>query len=851
MKNKVSALLGLFVLFLFCSDAPAGGGPETTLVVVNAESPLSKRIANEYVHMRNIPPSHIIWLEDVPSTRSIPIETFREKIWRPIREYLKVNRLEEEIDIIAYSADFPYSVNFQSDIRTNKIQKHKHMGAKASLTSLTYFGRRVEIGDTGYLGRNHYFADIAGPKIKKGLDSTPVNGVPLNDKEHNKLWRAGKEALGRRDYNAALKYFRKLQASNPRRPRAWYDLSRTLAAAGNRKEALAALEAAVDRGWAHSMLAERDKYLRPLHRDPEFQRLVKRMEASYGPFQLPHGFRNHYVWSSSDLNHWEPKDDLDRYYLSTMLAYTGEQGNSLPEVLGYLAAAAGSDGTRPDGTVYLLENRNIRSQTRQPLFKATVKELAKRGRAAEILSEDERQQDGILPIGKKDVIGAVIGFPDYQWSASGSRLLPGAIAETLTSYGGDFAKGKQTKLTEFLRYGAAGSSGAVMEPFSFQAKFPVPLLHVYYADGCSLAESFYQSLLAPYQLIIVGDPLTRPFAHFAEVALESPSSTQPWSGIVTVVPAVRRQPPKGIGEVELWVDGQFVAQEPVGKEISWDTRGVADGYHDVRLVAVEDSAVETRSSVRFSVTVANSESRVQIKSVSDAVTYGDEVVVSGTAVGMDSVALYYGHRKLAEGEVQEGSWRLVADTADLGIGPVSIQVRGADAAGVVVRSQPENFTVREPSLLSPLSDLKRPVAGYEASIQPDKGEMFRTVAKDVKSLLKELRIRKVTPDKVRLQGHFKVAQGGFYQLLVAGLNGSRIVVDDQAVLEIPNRKNKLEEAFLPLSLEAGWHKLQIQMDKPRRRSNPKILLAGAEVTRVLSGENLFHDEAGGIKPGQF
>jgi hypothetical protein len=125
------------------------------------------------------------------------------------------------------------------------------------------------------------------------------------------------------------------------------------------------------------------------------------------------------------------------------------------------------------------------------------------------------------------------------------------------------------------------------------------------------------------------------------------------------------------------------------------------------------------------------------------------------------------------------------------------------------------------------------------------------VAEDVKSLLKKLRIQKVTPDKVRLQGHFKVAKGGFYQLLVAGLNGSRIVVDDQAILEIPNRKNKLQEAFLPLSLEAGWHKLQIQIDKPRRRSNPKILLTGAEVTRALSGENLFHDEAGGIKPGQF
>jgi len=72
--------------------------------------------------------------------------------------------------------------------------------------------------------------------------------------------------------------------------------------------------------------------------------------------------------------------------------------------------------------------------------------------------------------------------------------LPGAIAESLTSYGGHFDHGGQTKLTEFLRHGAAGSSGAVQEPWSIQAKFPVPLLHAYYADGCSLAEAFYQSI---------------------------------------------------------------------------------------------------------------------------------------------------------------------------------------------------------------------------------------------------------------------------------------------------------------------------------------------------------------------
>ena len=38
------------------------------------------------------------------------------------------------------------------------------------------------------------------------------------------------------------------------------------------------------------------------------------------------------------------------------------------------------------------------------------------------------------------------------------------------------------------------------------------LAQLHYARGCSLAESFYQSISGPYQLLIVGDPLCQPWA---------------------------------------------------------------------------------------------------------------------------------------------------------------------------------------------------------------------------------------------------------------------------------------------------------------------------------------------------
>jgi hypothetical protein len=566
------------------------------------------------------------------------------------------------------------------------------------------------------------------------------------------------------------------------------------------------------------------------------------METTYGPFQLPHGFRNHYVWSNSDLNYWDPRDDLDRYYLSTMLAYTGARGNSLPEVLDYLTAAAASDGTQPAGTVYLLDNSNIRSETRQPLFTATIAELAKRGRKAQILSKGKDKQNGILPLGKKDVIGAVVGYPDYKWSKSRSRLLPGAIAETLTSYGGDFDRPKQTKLTELLRHGAAGSSGAVMEPYSFQEKFPVPLLHVYYADGCSLAESFYQSLFAPYQLIIVGDPLARPFARFAEVKLQSPNPARVWSGSVTIVPEVRAAPRNRIEKVELWVDGQFVAEASKGNPIPWDTRGVGDGHHDLMLVAVEDSMIETRSLGRFNVNVDNTGSHVEIGKITRAVFYGDDIVISGTAVGVERVGIHHGYRQLGEAVVREGRWKVVINSAELGSGPVSLQAR-ASADGISMQSTPVKIVVGEPVLIGPVANLRSPLPGLKATVHLQNGDVLLETTKSIDGLLKKLQKQKTKLDHIRLEGYFEIGTPGFYQLLVASKRDARVSIDDQAILETRKSKEGVE-FFLPLGLQAGWHKLQLDVEKPRRGAIPRIFLTGAEVTKVLSGKYLFHGDTG-------
>jgi hypothetical protein len=347
-----------------------------------------------------------------------------------------------------------------------------------------------------------------------------------------------------------------------------------------------------------------------------------------------------------------------------MLGVTHGRGNRVPEVLSYLRRAKAADGRRPRGTIYFMFNQDERSEPRHKCYPAIAAQLQRLGVRAIV-------ERGTIPRKARDVMGLMTGVALFDWAASGSTILPGAICEHLTSSGGVLRAGAaQTPLTEFLRHGAAGSSGTVKEPRAIQAKFPLPSLHLHYARGCSLAEAFYQSVSGPYQLLIVGDPLCQPWARFPGVAIESIQPGQEVTGILAIKPSSAGG--GTVGAFDTFIDGRLIARSRLGQSIALDTAKLADGFHELRVVGSAAGSIETQGRSVVPILVKNQETELEMEVMPQPVVgYAGKLSVSVRQPGATAIAIRQNSREVARVQGEAGEAEIAAQ--GLGGGPTTLQ----------------------------------------------------------------------------------------------------------------------------------------------------------------------------------
>jgi hypothetical protein len=313
--------------------------------------------------------------------------------------------------------------------------------------------------------------------------------------------------------------------------------------------------------------------------------------------------------------------------------------------------------------MFFMKNKDVRSQTRHDCYSGVVDQLRSLGVNAQVAP-------GTLPDRADAVAGIVTGTADFNFAASRSKLLPGAICDNLTSLGGVMtASAGQTPLSDFLRYGAAGASGTVFEPLALQAKFPLPSLQLHYARGCSLAESFYQSLAEPYQLLIVGDPLCQPWAAISKVTLLGVKPGDEVKGNFTVQPLVNAASGHRIGSFELYTDGRVVARFPTGQSLDLDTTKLADGYHELRVVAIDADPIESQGRAIVPIFVNNHGDKLEFSvSPRPQVAGTDKLRISVRQPGAKGIVVRQNRREVSRVAGESGEVEVLAST--LGRGPV-------------------------------------------------------------------------------------------------------------------------------------------------------------------------------------
>jgi len=288
------------------------------------------------------------------------------------------------------------------------------------------------------------------------------------------------------------------------------------------------------------------------------------------PFQTLYGAK---VNSTTSALFYGLQDDTGAYWMNVTNSYYGSErtfdfakpavapgysflavmitGSTLAQAEAVVDQGVASDGTFPAQPVILAKTSDPARNVRYKLFDNAVFNTRLRGNYAMFRTNSDS------PSGLSGLLGYETGLASY--TVSSNTFVPGAMADSLTSFGGIiFGPNSQTTLLAFLAAGAAGSYGTVVEPTSSTQKFPDPQNYFYQARGFSLAECYYQSVYAPYEGLIAGEPLAAPFSAKAAGAWIGVTSNAVLRGTVQVGAAFAAPDANHpVRQIDLFVDGKY------------------------------------------------------------------------------------------------------------------------------------------------------------------------------------------------------------------------------------------------------------------------------------------------------
>ncbi|MCF7847393.1 MAG: hypothetical protein K9M45_00980 [Kiritimatiellales bacterium] len=374
---------------------------------------------------------------------------------------------------------------------------------------------------------------------------------------------------------------------------------------------------------------------------------------------------------------------------SMMLGYTGEKGNDKATVLKSLTLGRISDHRGQRSGIYfgvradMVTDHEKGYRVREWQYPSAQQELAQWKVQATITTN--------FPAGTENVMGLITGGYDVDPSTIKS-FAPGAMADTLTSWSAEFQQ-PQTKVTEWIKAGATVSAGSVVEPLSNPNKFPSARFFCHYAGGCTALESFYQPIASPLQLLLLGDPLAKPYALPIQVKVLGASKlTGDFSYMVQAASAAQN----ARYSYAFLLDGVKIRGFDEDPSMRIRLKDVSDGYHELTAIAKVENNVEFNAFALKGFVVARFDRSVAIVPEGGKGDNKMRHALQVTLGGIDKperIRLICGERVLDD-KPYEPEARLFFTERDIGEGPSRLQAVAVYGDGMEVHSSPANITVK-------------------------------------------------------------------------------------------------------------------------------------------------------------
>jgi len=626
-------ILGILGAFVFPSAYPSARAtdPMRTAIIVNADSTDSLTIANHYAAMRGIPDRCIVMLDKVPKEMICDIETLRSDVLNPALNELNQRGLANQVDVIAYSADFPTAIKLDTDFA--KVPPRHHLftpvGSINGLTTLYQL-----------LGDNNITYVLPRANFYARADVETLRQNPFLGDVDRKAFDDAVAAANDLRFDEAIRLLEPLAKKHRGQWPLRFRIAGYQVRGGKIDDALETISMLLRDRFAYRLMFDAEPDFDAVRKRDLFVKLLAAMPAIMPNRIPPVPFSGRVSYSPNGL----PLDDATgpRYLLSMVLAVTKGQGTTLKQGIEILRRAVDADGTGQPATFFFSNSEDVRATTRFPLMPLAAVTLKQLGHKV-IISKDR------LPTDEQKLMGVMLGSANYDWSATTNTMLPGAIVDNLTSLSGMLHEpNSQTPMTESLLGGAAATSGTVTEPYALQFKFPTALMYAYYAGGTTLAEAFYLSVESPYQLLIVGDPLCRPYGsqHISDFTLEDVKSLKD-----TFTMRVKFSDPMPtviakVSRLDMYFGGRLALSSKPVADVRVNTAGLPRGWHEVTLVAVSNHPLQMSSLASTYVLIGVPEDCPTLRATLNA--SNDSVTASIDIKNATQIAIEHQGRRIVE-----------------------------------------------------------------------------------------------------------------------------------------------------------------------------------------------------------